>query len=130
MSLQIVGLNHKTAPLELREKLAFKEPGCVAGLRNLVDGAKIREALILSTCNRVEILLEGDSSAAFSQTVEFLAAGKGVAPRIFTEHLYHFSDDRAVRHLFRVASSLDSMIVGEGQILRQVRNAYALSVEA
>lgn len=131
MSLQLIGLNHKTAPLEIREKLAFKEQSCVSELRNLADGARVCEALILSTCNRVEILLEGEQQeAAFEHTVEFLAASRGIGPQFFAEHLYHYSDERAIRHLFRVASSLDSMIIGEPQILGQVRKAYSLATEA
>lgn len=130
MSLQLIGLNHKTAPLEIREKLSFDEQNCVSGLRSLVDGACVFEGLILSTCNRVEILLEGKSDSAFSHVVDFLAASKDLSPEIFTPHLYHFSNEDAVRHLFRVASSLDSMILGETQILRQVRDAYSRAIEA
>ena len=130
MSLQIVGLNHKTAPLELREKLAFEERNRVSDLRTLADGANVREALILSTCNRVEILIEGEPESAFGRTVKFLAANKAIPPHIFAKHLYHFSDEQAVRHLFRVAASLDSMILGEGQILGQVRDAYSLATKA
>ena len=130
MSLQLIGLNYKTAPLEIREKLAFKEQSCVSSLRNLVDGVCVREGLILSTCNRVEILLDGESDSAFSYVVDFLAASKELSPEIFTPHLYHFSNEQVARHLFRVASSLDSMIIGETQILRQVRDAYSLATEA
>ena len=130
MSLQLVGLNYKTAPLELREKLAFKEENRAANLKNLTDGAIVREALILSTCNRVEILLEGEPETTFARAIEFIAANSGVAPENFAEHLYHYSDEGAVRHLFRVAASLDSMIVGEGQILGQVRAAYETAAKA
>ena len=130
MSLQIVGLNHRTAPLEMREKLALNEQNRVSDLRNLTDGTHVREALILSTCNRIEILLEGEPSATFAQAVEFLAANKQISAQVFVQHLYHYSGEEAVRHLFRVASSLDSMVVGEGQILGQVRNAYTQATEA
>ena len=130
MSLQIVGLNHKTAPLEIREKLAFDERSRDSDLKNLADGVNVREALIISTCNRVEILFEGDPTSAFPRITEFLAAEKELSPSLFTKHLYHFSDEQAIRHLFRVAASLDSMIVGEGQILGQVRDAYAIASKA
>lgn len=130
MSLQIIGLNHKTAPLEVRERLAFKEQNLVSDLRHLTDGASVGEALILSTCNRVEIVVQGDEDAAVERTIEFLASSKGIAPDVFAAHLYHLSGERAVHHLFRVAASLDSMIVGEAQILGQVRRAYSLALEA
>ena len=130
MSLILVGLNHKSAPLEVREQLAFDEQTCAAHLRDLTDGAVIREGLILSTCNRVEILVETESAAAFDKIVEFLACAKKIEPRFFAEHLYHYSGADAVNHLFRVASSLDSMILGEPQILGQVRQAYTLATEA
>lgn len=130
MSLLLVGLNYKSAPLEIREQLAFNEQSCTAHLENLTDGAIIREGLILSTCNRVEILVETESDAAFDKIVEFLACAKQIEPQFFIEHLYQYSGAEAVNHLFRVASSLDSMILGEPQILTQVRQAYTLATKA
>lgn len=130
MSLQIIGLSHKTAPLEIRERLAFGEQDYISNLRNLTDGKLIREALLLSTCNRVEILVEADSARALKRIIEFISGCKNVAPEVFEHQLYHFSDERAVNHLFRVAASLDSLIVGEDQILKQVRKAYELAAEA
>src|SRR5215510_3548297 len=133
MSIFLVGVNHKTAPVEIRERLAFNDEACANGLRQLVDGEIVREGLIVSTCNRVEIL-----GATASDKLEF-GAGRithfldtsGHLPAGFLEaHLYRHTDEEAVRHLFRVASSLDSMVVGEPQILGQVRHAYALGVEA
>jgi len=133
MSILLVGVNHKTAPVEIRERLAFTDEACAAGLRQLVDGEVVREGLIVSTCNRVEIL-----GATASDQVEF-GAGKlrqflDLAARVpegfLDTHLYHHTDEEAVRHLFRVASSLDSMVLGEPQVLGQVRHAYALGVEA
>jgi len=133
MSILLVGVNHKTAPVEIRELLAFNDEACANGLRQLVDGDIVREGIIVSTCNRVEIL-----GATASDKLEF-GAGRitqfldtsGHLPAGFLEsHLYRHTDDEAVRHLFRVASSLDSMVVGEPQILGQVRHAYALGVEA
>ena len=133
MSILLVGVNHKTAPVEIRERLAFNDEMCANGLRQLVDGDVVREGLIVSTCNRVEIL-----SATASDQLEF-GTGRiqqfldtsGHLPAGFLEaHLYRHTDEEAVRHLFRVASSLDSMVVGEPQILGQVRHAYALGVQA
>lgn len=130
MSILLVGLNHKSAPVEIREQLAFDETNYADHLENLIDGALIREGLILSTCNRVEILVEAESGAAFDKIVEFLARAKQIEPRLFVEHLYCHSNADAVNHLFRVASSLDSMVLGEPQILTQVRQAYTLATEA
>lgn len=133
MSILLIGVNHKTAPVEIRERLAFNDEACAEGLRRLVDGAIVREGLIVSTCNRVEIL-----SATASEQLEF-GAGRlmqfldvaGDLPAGFLQkHLYRHTDENAVRHLFRVASSLDSMVVGEPQVLGQVRHAYSLAVEA
>ena len=133
MSILLVGVNHKTAPVEIRERLAFSDEACAIGLRQLVDGEIVREGLIVSTCNRVEIL-----GATASDKLEFSAARiaqfldtSGSLPAGFlSKHLYSHTNEEAVRHLFRVASSLDSMVVGEPQVLGQVRHAYALGVEA
>lgn len=130
MSLFLVGLNHKTAPLALREQLAFTDAECRAFSPQLVDGSNVSEAFVLSTCNRVEILIEGESEIAFGQVIEFLAKAKNIAAELFAENLYQFSEQEAARHLFRVASSLDSMIVGETQILGQVKQAYKIASEA
>src|SRR5215217_7408231 len=132
MSILLIGVNHKTAPVEIRERLAFNDEACADGLRQLVDGDVVREGLIVSTCNRVEIL-----SATSTDQVEF-GAGRleqflGIAARLpdgfLDTHLYRHTNEEAVRHLFRVASSLDSMVVGEPQVLGQVRHAYALGVQ-
>ena len=133
MSILLVGVNHKTAPVEIRERLAFNDEACSEGLRRLVDGEVVREGLIVSTCNRVEIL-----SATSSESIEFSAGqltnfldSTGRLPSGFLDqHLYRHVNEEAVRHLFRVASSLDSMVVGEPQVLGQVRHAYSLAVEA
>jgi glutamyl-tRNA reductase len=129
MSLLLVGLNHKTAPLEVRERLAFSADDCRAFLPVLIDNNQISEALILSTCNRVEILLDSDAPDPLTQVVKFLAHTKQIAPERFAEHLYAYSDAEAVRHLFAVTASLDSMIIGETQILGQVKEAYRIAVE-
>jgi glutamyl-tRNA reductase len=133
MSIVLVGVNHKTAPVELRELLAFSDEACAEGLRKLVDGEVVREGLIVSTCNRVEIL-----SATTSEQLElgaervsqFLYSGRELPPGFIGQHMYSHRNEDAIRHLFRVASSLDSMVVGEPQVLGQVRHAYSLAVEA
>lgn len=133
MSIVLAGVNHKTAPVEVRERLAFTKDACTHALRALVDGEVVREALIVSTCNRVEVLAEVNPEQheeGLARIKNFLADGRSVSLELFEQHLYTHTEVEAVRHLFRVASSLDSMVVGEPQILGQVRAAYTLAVEA
>src|SRR5688572_5976749 len=133
MSIILIGVNHKTAPVEIRERLAFDDAACAAGLRTLVDGEVVREGLIVSTCNRVEILsatANEQIDLGAGRVTQFLDTSGNLPPGFLKDHLYHHTDDAAVRHLFRVASSLDSMVVGEPQVLGQVRHAYSLAVEA
>jgi glutamyl-tRNA reductase len=133
MSIVLIGVNHKTAPVEVRELLAFSESALADGLRSLVDGEILREGLIVSTCNRVEVVT-ATASAQLQQGAErirdFLSRSRSLPPESFSSHLYQHVDDQAVRHLFRVASSLDSMVVGEPQVLGQVRRAYSQALEA
>lgn len=132
MSILLVGLNHKTAPVELRERLAFTDEACAENLRALVDGEVVREGLIVSTCNRVEVLTETNAPAveSFDHIKSFLSRSRSIVHADFVNHLYSHEEEMAVRHVFRVASSLDSMVVGEPQVLGQVRHAYSLAVEA
>lgn len=133
MSIVLVGVNHKSAPIEVRERLAFTEEACAAGLRTLVDGEIVREGLIVSTCNRVEVLAEtasGQLNDTTQRVIEFLSRADYLPRSFFETHLYKHTDDMAVRHLFRVTSSLDSMVVGEPQVLGQVRRAYSIALEA
>ncbi|MBD0372285.1 MAG: glutamyl-tRNA reductase [Pyrinomonadaceae bacterium] len=132
MSLLLVGLNHKTAPVEVRERLAFTDEACSESLRVLVDGEVVREGLIVSTCNRVEVLAETNAPAAESldRIKGFLSQARSIGHADFVKHLYSHEEERAVRHIFRVASSLDSMVVGEPQVLGQVRHAYSLALAA
>src|ERR671939_1496146 len=133
MSIVLVGLNHKTAPVEVRERLAFSDEACAESLRALVDGETVREGLIVSTCNRVEVLAAAagqQAPDAVGRLSEFLSRVRSVPVELFSGHLYTHADEAAVRHVFRVASSLDSIVVGEPQVLGQVRHAYSLAVEA
>jgi len=133
MSIILIGLNHKTAPVEIRERLALDDAACAAGLRSLVDGEVVREGLIVSTCNRVEILsATANDQIEFGagRVTQFLDTSGQLPPGFLNDHLYRHTDEEAVRHVFRVASSLDSMVVGEPQVLGQVRHAYSLAVEA
>ena len=126
MSVLLLGLSHKTAPIEVRERLAVPEGagGELAG--ELAQRRGISEAMVLSTCNRVEFLVRGDSGHDPSEEVNsFLAETPRVEIEEASPFLYRYLDEDAIRHLFRVASSLDSMVVGEPQILGQVKDAYA-----
>lgn len=133
MSIILVGVNHKTAPVEIRERLAFSDEACAEGLRRLVDGEVVREGLIVSTCNRVEILSATTTEQMESgagRLAQFLDVAGELPAGFLSKHLYSHTNEDAIRHLFRVASSLDSMVVGEPQVLGQVRHAYAIGVEA
>src|SRR5689334_24928616 len=133
MSIILIGVNHKTAPVEIRERLAFSDAACMDGLRRLVDGEVVREGLIVSTCNRVEILsatMTEQLETCAGRLAEFLDAAGRLPNGFLTNHLDRHANDEAVRHLFRVASSLDSMVIGEPQVLGQVRHAYSVAVEA
>ena len=133
MSIVLVGVNHKSAPVEVRERLALTEEACASGLRNLVDGDVVREGLIVSTCNRVEVLAETASERlndSIGRVNQFLTGANDLPRSFFETHLYQHTDDQAIRHLFRVTSSLDSMVVGEPQVLGQVRRAYSIALEA
>jgi glutamyl-tRNA reductase len=128
--LVLVGVNHTTAPIEIRERLAIPA-GCLAeATRTLIHQPGIREGIILSTCNRVELLTlqEGEATRGDS-LLEFLQEYFALPPSSITPHLYEYREGEAVRHLFRVASSLDSMVVGEPQILGQVKESYTVARE-
>ncbi len=128
MKFSITGLNHKTAPVEVRERLAFDDAALGKALRELAAESGLAEAMIVSTCNRVEVAAVGpDEANARGAVAAFLARSRKIEPAAFEPHLYHHEGDQAVRHLFRVASSLDSMVVGEPQILGQLKSAYALA---
>ena len=126
MHIVVVGLSHKTAPVEIREKLAVPESRLGEALTRLCAYQGIKEGILLSTCNRVEVYaVVEDLEAGYSRIQEFLAdAHLSVASEQLTPHLYWQTGDRAITHLFRVACSLDSIVVGESQILGQVKDAF------
>ncbi|HEX4133710.1 MAG TPA: glutamyl-tRNA reductase [Bryobacteraceae bacterium] len=126
MKLLLAGVSHKTASVELREKLAIPENGLAEALRDLQNlGAS--EAVILSTCNRVEIALTVPDHEEPAPVIEqFLNSWKS-SENAFEGHFYSLEARAAIQHLFRVASSLDSMVVGEPQILGQLKSAYAIA---
>ena len=129
MRFSITGVNHRSAPVEVRERLAFDEPSIAAALLDLKSRPGFCEGMILSTCNRVEVALTCEDATALLAVDEFLADTRHVARDWVTPYLYRYEDGDAIRHLFRVASSLDSMVVGEPQILGQLKSAYALAKE-
>jgi glutamyl-tRNA reductase len=126
MKLLITGVSHKTAPVEVRECLAFREEALPAALADLRSREGIVEAVILSTCNRVEITVTTDDSVEPQHVVDrFLSDHKAISPATIAPHLYRHEGRNAIHHLFRVAASLDSMVIGEPQILGQLKAAYA-----
>jgi glutamyl-tRNA reductase len=130
-SLVLIGVNHTTAPIEVRERLAIPPARLADAIRSLAAQPGIREALILSTCNRVEFVTwqEDDQPAADRDLLRFLHEYFAVTAPTVEPHLYEFRDREAIRHLFRVACSLDSMVVGEPQILGQVKESYSIARE-
>jgi glutamyl-tRNA reductase len=127
----LVGLSHHTAPVEVRERIAFANGRLEPALRGLVALPGVDEGVIVSTCNRVEVLACGPSGDAVAAALPpFLAAEHGVAAETLVGRLYTYRGREAVRHLFRVAASLDSMVVGEPQILGQLKDQYATAAEA
>jgi glutamyl-tRNA reductase len=127
MQLALVGLSHKTAPIEIRERLAFNSDALRTALTSLVGRGEISEALILSTCNRVEVVAESPDDRLIR---EFLCEFHSIPQDAVSKHLYSFRNAEVVRHVFRVAASLDSMMVGEPQILGQVKDAYRIATDA
>jgi glutamyl-tRNA reductase len=121
----IIGLNHKTAPVEVRECLAFANEDNPKVLETMRQEPYVDEVVLFSTCNRVEFLLATkDTSKATEAIKDFLAEFKKTPRDTFENALYTYEGDEAVRHIFRVASSLDSMVVGEPQILGQIKDSY------
>ena len=123
MMLQLIGVNHKTAPVEVRERLAIPDARLPEALKRLAGLPGVDEGLILSTCNRVEVLAQTKNGSVDLRS--FLRDYFHLDPAEYEAHLYEYREGDAVRHLFRVTSSLDSMVVGEPQILGQVKEAYA-----
>lgn len=133
MNLHTIGLNHKSAPVEIREKLAFTESSIPIALSSFTQSFPSSEAVILSTCNRVEVYGSSPEDCLNKETmIDFFSAFHGLPKEKFSDHIYHYNNMDAVKHLFFVTSSLDSMVVGESQILSQVKEAYmtASSLEA
>lgn len=130
MHIIVVGLSHHTAPIELREKLAFAAGQMERPLRSLLAVPDLTEGMILSTCNRVEIYgVTRDIAAGIARVKRFLAEFHGLAYELLEPHLYGYHGEQAIRHVFRVAASLDSLVVGEPQVLGQLKAAYGFAAE-
>jgi len=130
-TLFILGVNHRTAPVAVRERLAYGEDQIAPALQRLREATRVSEAALLSTCNRVEVIgVAATADRAADEVAQFLASDRAVERGSFNDALYNFSGRDAVRHLFRVGASLDSMVVGEPQILGQLKLAYAQAAEA
>jgi glutamyl-tRNA reductase len=129
MKLLLAGINHRTAPVELREKFAMRPEDVPPALAKL-QGRGAKEALILSTCNRVEVTASLDEGLPWEVLLESVVSGHSdLTYEELRPHIYLFEDAKAIQHLFRVAASLDSMVVGEPQILGQLKQAFALASE-
>ena len=128
VNLILVGVNHKTTPVEIREKLAFTKGKIEESVNHLFNYPDIIEHTILSTCNRVEIYARANSQdSAIKSIKQFICDFHQLSLVELEDHFYSYSNKEAVEHLFRVSSSLDSMILGEAQILGQVKEAYSLA---
>lgn len=130
MNIIVVGLSHKTAPVEIRERVAFPPTAMEKPLQELLALPAVIEGVIVSTCNRVELYATSrDAEAGTVQLKRFLAGYHGIPAEELESHLYDYQGEEAIRHVFRVASSLDSMVIGEPQILGQIKTAYGYATE-
>jgi glutamyl-tRNA reductase len=130
LDIVLLGLNHKTAPVELRECLAFNEDDTGSAMEILQHYPSIKEVLLFSTCNRIEVLMAAeDKHSAVTAAKRFISEFKNITVSQFDDALYIYDGEEAVRHIFRVASSLDSMVVGEPQILGQMKAAYRTATQ-
>ncbi|HEY5673123.1 MAG TPA: glutamyl-tRNA reductase [Malonomonas sp.] len=130
MNIIVVGLSHKTAPVEIREKVAFAPTAMAEPLRQMLALPAISEAVIVSTCNRVELYaVSRNPDAAVFELKQFLAGFHQLQLDDLNEHLYTFEGQDAIRHVMRVSASLDSMVIGEPQILGQIKTAYGYASE-
>lgn len=125
MSLVVIGLNHRSVPIEILERVTIDNERLGKALRDLADRPYLSEAVVLSTCNRTEIYAVAEKfHGAYGDVRTFIAEMAHMAPEDFSDHLYVHYDESAVSHLFRVAAGLDSAVVGETEILGQVRSAW------
>jgi len=125
VAVVVVGLNHRTVPLEILERMTVSDAHLPKALQDLLSREHLTEAVVLSTCMRTEIYaVAGRFHGAMSDVRNFLATWSGTEPDRFSDHLYSFYEDGAASHLFQVASGIDSAVLGEGEVLHQVRDAW------
>ncbi|MBF0223876.1 MAG: glutamyl-tRNA reductase [Desulfobacterales bacterium] len=126
----LTGLNHKTAPVQIRERIAFSKEEAMLALEDIIKIPHIDEALLLSTCNRVELLITTKTPDSSMEILKnYISKTKNLAICEFENCLYTYTGSEAIRHIFKVASSLDSLIVGEPQILGQIKEAYRIATQ-
>ena len=125
MHLLLLGVSHKTAPVDVRERLDFSSRDLGAAVEALATRPSAAESVVLSTCNRSEVYVACENPAqARDEIIQFLSTYHSLSADSFTPHLFSLGDDAAAKHLFRVAAGLDSLVVGEPQILGQVKDAF------
>lgn len=129
MAFVVIGINHRTGPVTLLEKLMIQEPAMPNALSQLTENSDIREAVVLSTCNRTEVYVVAERfHGAYDEIRQFLSMTSGIAEDEIVPHLYSQFDDDAIKHLFEVTSGLDSAVLGETEIIGQVRNAWDVAM--
>ncbi|MFC4767876.1 glutamyl-tRNA reductase [Effusibacillus consociatus] len=125
MNILVVGLNYRTAPVEIRERFSVSDQVLINALHQLTESCHLAESVIVSTCNRTEVYAVTNTvEFGREEIIDYLADASGINREVFLPYLYIYIDDQAVRHLFRVTCGLDSMVLGETQILGQVRDAF------
>lgn len=130
MNILVVGLNHKTAPIEVREKVAFDGPKLEEAISILKKSGEVKESMVLSTCNRVEIYAGAPDLEAGEESIkDFISKFHDVSRDLLDGSLYIHKGEEAIRHMYRVAASLDSMVVGEPQILGQLKDAFDIALQ-
>jgi glutamyl-tRNA reductase len=128
VAVVVVGLNHRTVPLEILERMTVSAPNLPKALQDLLYREHLTEAVVLSTCMRTEIYaVAARYHGAMSDVRNFLSSWSGTEPELFSDHLYSYYEDGAANHLFQVAAGVDSAVIGEGEVLRQVRHAWELA---
>ena len=125
MTISVIGLNHKSASIEVREKFSFTADNISLLLRRIKKREQISEVIIVSTCNRTEIYVESQSGIV--DIKNWLLSEKEY--KSFSKYLYSYEEEDAIKHLFRVVAGLDSMVIGENEVLGQVKSAYKIALE-
>lgn len=127
MVITVTGLSYKSAPVEVRERLHISEEKLPEALHELRK--HVAEGLIFSTCNRFEVLSQNENAELQDELIRFISEQRGLPPEVFEKYVYHHVGPDAVRHVFRVCSSLDSMVIGEPQILGQMKQFFTLALQ-